>query len=63
MKVLRFDPFKRALTKGSKVKVISSWMTAEKKYGYKDQDVFMIAKNEKIIRDNSNHTLKYEGKL
>jgi len=40
-------------------KVISSWITAEKKYGYKDHDVFMIAKNGEIIGDNSNHTLKF----
>lgn len=40
-------------------KVISSWITAEKKYGYKDHDVFMIAKGGEIIGDNSNHTLKF----
>ena len=40
-------------------KVISSWITAGKKYGYKDHDVFMIAKNGEIIGDNSNHTLKF----
>ena len=40
-------------------KVISSWITGAKKYGYKDHDVFMIAKGEKIIGDNSNHTLKF----
>ena len=40
-------------------KVISSWITAEKKYGYKDHDVFMIAKNGEILGDNSNHTLKF----
>ena len=40
-------------------KVISSWITAEKKYGYKEHDVFMIAKNGEIIGDNSNHTLKF----
>ena len=40
-------------------KVISSWITAEKKYGYKDHDVFMIAKGNEIIGDNSNHTLKF----
>ena len=45
-------------------KVISSWITAERKYGYKEHDVFMIAKNGEIIGDNSNHTLKFkpEGK-
>jgi len=45
-------------------KVISSWITAGKKYGYKDHDVFMIAKDGEIIGDNSNHTLKFkpEGK-
>ena len=40
-------------------KVISSWITAEKKYGYKDFDVFMIAKNGEILGDNANHTLKF----
>lgn len=40
-------------------KVISSWITAGKKYGYKDHDVFMIAKNGQILGDNSNHTLKF----
>ncbi|MBQ9163008.1 MAG: hydroxyneurosporene dehydrogenase [Clostridia bacterium] len=40
-------------------KVISSWITAEKKYGYKEFDVFMIAKNGEILGDNSNHTLKF----
>ena len=41
-------------------KVISSWITASKKYGYKDHDVFMIAKDGEIIGDNSNHTLKFK---
>ena len=41
-------------------KVISSWITAEKKYGYKDHDVFMIAKGSEIIGDNSNHTLQFK---
>ena len=40
-------------------KVISSWITAEKKYGYKDHDVFMIAKDGEILGDNSNHTLRF----
>ena len=40
-------------------KVISSWITAGKKYGYKDHDVFMIARGGEIIGDNSNHTLKF----
>lgn len=40
-------------------KVISSWITAGKKYGYKDHDVFMIAKGGEIIGDNSNHTLRF----
>lgn len=40
-------------------KVISAWITAEKKYGYKDFDVFMLAKGEEILGDNSNHTLKF----
>ena len=41
-------------------KVISSWITAGKKYGYKDHDVFMIAKDGEIIGDNSNHTLEFK---
>ena len=41
-------------------KVISSWITAGKKYGYKDHDVFMIAKGGRIIGDNSNHTLRFK---
>lgn len=40
-------------------KVISSWITGAKKYGYKDFDVFMLAKNGEIIGDNSNHTLRF----
>ena len=40
-------------------KVISSWITAEKKYGYKDHDVFMIARDGEILGDNSNHTLRF----
>ena len=40
-------------------KVISSWITGEKKYGYKDFDVFMLAKGSEILGDNSNHTLKF----
>lgn len=40
-------------------KVISSWITAEKKYGYKEFDVFMLAKGNEIIGDNRNHTLKF----
>ena len=39
--------------------VISAWITAEKKYGYKDFDVFMLAKDGEIIGDNSNHTLRF----
>ena len=39
--------------------VISAWITAEKKYGYRDFDVFMLAKDGRIIGDNSNHTLKF----
>ena len=39
--------------------VISSWITSEKKYGYKEFDVFMFAKNNQIIGDNRNHTLKF----
>ena len=41
-------------------KVISSWITGAKKYGYKDFDVFMLAKNGEIIGDNSNHTLRFK---
>ena len=41
-------------------KVISSWITSGKKYGYKCHDVFMIAKDGEIIGDNSNHTLKFK---
>ncbi|MBQ7874276.1 MAG: hypothetical protein IJ306_03820 [Oscillospiraceae bacterium] len=40
-------------------KVISSWITAEKKYGYKDFDVFLLAKGDKVLGDNRNHTLKF----
>ncbi len=40
-------------------KVISAWITGEKKYGYKDFDVFLLAKGNKILGDNSNHTLKF----
>ena len=40
-------------------KVISSWITAEKKYGYKEFDVFMLAKGGQILGDNANHTLKF----
>ena len=40
-------------------KVISSWITAGKKYGYLDHDVFMIARDGEIIGDNSNHTLRF----
>jgi len=40
-------------------KVISSWITAEKKYGYNEFDVFMLAKGNEILGDNSNHTLKF----
>ena len=39
--------------------MISSWITAEKKYGYRDHDVFMIAKDGEILGDNSNHTLRF----
>ena len=41
-------------------KVISSWITAQKKYGFKDFDVFMLAKGGEILGDNSNHTLKFK---
>lgn len=40
-------------------KVISAWITGEKKYGYKDFDVFMLAQGNEILGDNSNHTLKF----
>lgn len=39
--------------------VITSWITAEKKYGYKEFDVFMIAKDGKILAGNENHTLTF----
>ncbi len=41
-------------------KVISSWITAGKKYGYQDFDVFMIAKGGELLGDNSNHTLQFK---
>jgi len=41
-------------------KVISSWITAGKKYGFKDHDVFMIARDGEILGDNSNHTLVFK---
>ena len=41
-------------------KVISSWIMGAKKYGYKDHDVFMIARGDKILGDNANHTLKFK---
>ena len=40
-------------------KVISSWITAERRYGYHEHDVFMIARDGEIIGDNSNHTLRF----
>lgn len=40
-------------------KVISAWITGEKQYGYRDFDVFMLAKGSEILGDNSNHTLKF----
>jgi predicted patatin/cPLA2 family phospholipase len=40
-------------------KVISSWITGEKKYGYQEFDVFMLAKGGEILGDNANHTLKF----
>lgn len=43
-------------------KEISSWITAGKKYCYKDHDVSMIAKNGEILGHNSNHTLKFMPK-
>ena len=39
--------------------MISSWITGEKKYGYKEFDVFLLAKGGEILGDNSNHTLKF----
>ncbi|WP_288220928.1 hypothetical protein [uncultured Adlercreutzia sp.] len=39
--------------------VITSWITSEKRYGYKEFDVFMIAKDGKIISGNENHTLRF----
>ncbi len=40
-------------------KVISAWITGEKKYGYKDFDVFLLAKGDQVLGDNSNHTLRF----
>ncbi len=40
-------------------KVISSWITAGKKYGYNEFDIFMLARGSEILGDNSNHTLKF----
>ena len=40
-------------------RVISAWITGEKKYGYKEFDVFMLARGERILGDNSNHTLRF----
>ena len=41
-------------------KIISAWITGEKKYGYRDFDVFLLAKDSEILGDNSNHTLKFK---
>jgi hypothetical protein len=41
-------------------KLISAWITGEKKYGYKEFDVFRLAKGDKILGDNSNHTLQFK---
>lgn len=40
--------------------VISSWITAAAEYGYREFDIFMLAKGDEIIGDNSNHTLKFK---
>ena len=40
-------------------KVISAWITGEQKYGYKDFDVFLLAKGDQVLGDNRNHTLKF----
>ena len=40
-------------------KVISAWITGEKKYGYKEFDVFLLAKGGEILGGNENHTLKF----
>ena len=40
-------------------KVISAWITGEKKYGYKEFDVFLLAKGNEILGGNENHTLKF----
>jgi len=40
-------------------KVISFWITAGKKYGYKDHDFFIIAKDGEIPGNNANHTLRF----
>lgn len=40
-------------------KVISAWITGAQKYGYRDFDVFLLAKNDQILGDNRNHTLRF----
>ena len=40
-------------------KVISAWITGAQKYGYKDFDVFLLAKNDQVLGDNRNHTLRF----
>ena len=40
-------------------KVISAWITGEKQYGYKDFDVFLLAKGDQVLGDNRNHTLRF----
>jgi len=39
--------------------VISSYITAEKKYGYQEFPIFMIAKNGEILADNAPEYLNY----
>lgn len=39
--------------------VITSWITSEKQYGYKDFDVFMIAKDGKILTEGKNGNIQF----
>ncbi len=44
----------------SVLKLIHHWYWGRAKMGdYKEFDVFMLAKGDKILGDNSNHTLKF----
>ena len=39
--------------------VITAWIYAAKEYGYKEFQVFMLAKDGKIVADNDNNTLTF----